>query len=75
MRRKEHWREREGHPQGGRYGNRGGGANAKWHTAKARAKAFATEQKLDVENYMREWYAANPKPKKAPRIDGQQFGI
>ena len=72
MRRKEQWREREGHAQGGRYGNRGGGANAKWHTAHARAKQFATASNLDIKKFMREWLEANPKPSKAARIDVQQ---
>ena len=70
--RREQWREREGHAQGGRYGNRGGGANAKWHTAHARAKQFATASNLDIKKFMREWLEANPKPSKAARIDVQQ---
>ena len=72
FRRTEQWRERPGHEAGGRYGDRGGGDNAKWHTARARARKYAKANNLHEKTYMREWYAENPKPNKATKTDGQQ---
>ena len=81
FRRTEHWRERPGHEFGGRHGDRGGGANSQWHTARARARKYAKENNLNEKTYMREWYHANKKPdavnppQKHRRTDGQEFGI
>ena len=48
-------RARVGHPDGMRYGRRGGGANAKWHTERARAERAGR---------LREFLSCNPKPQR-----------
>ena len=55
-RKQERWRPREGHRNGGRYGNRGGNARAKWFTAKCVAAKWGAQ-------YLRRWLQDNPDPK------------
>ena len=55
----ERWRPREGHVDGGRYGNRGG-QNKEWYAAKFRAQRAGPE-------VLKQWLKDNPKPKSQPK--------
>jgi len=52
----EAWRPRDGHPDGGRYGNRGG-KHKEWYTARARASQRGRQ-------YLQRWLKENPRPSK-----------